>query len=187
MLIGITGSIGLLAMPMYLNAFRLFVAREIDLIVTRSAERMIPRSTWAILGNSVTCESDPPAPEHVSLPAGADLFLVAPATANVLGAAAHGLGPSVLTSAVLASPGPVVFVPNMNRVMWEKPAVQRNIRVLREDGHQVVEPNHGFAFEVATRRFERHYTLPAPEELTSTLRAIIAERGDGSRRNAHMG
>jgi phosphopantothenoylcysteine decarboxylase/phosphopantothenate--cysteine ligase len=79
---------------------------------------------------------DFPAP-HVSLPDWADLFLVLPASANIIGKAAHGIGDDLLSSAVVAATCPVAFVPSMNMQMWNKPAVQRNVRQLTEDGYHV--------------------------------------------------
>ena len=82
-------------------------------------------------------------PGHIELADKADLLLVAPATAHLLGCFANGLAPDLLTSIYLATPAPVLIAPAMNGKMYEHPAVQRNIEVLRERGHSFVEPDSG--------------------------------------------
>jgi phosphopantothenoylcysteine synthetase/decarboxylase len=82
---------------------------------------------------------------HLDLTRWADLMLVMPATANVLGKAAAGIADDVLTTCILAATSPVVFVPSMNDAMWVKPAVQRNVATLRADGYGVIPPAVGLA------------------------------------------
>ena len=81
--------------------------------------------------------------EHVSLAQGADVFVIAPATADLLARAAAGMGNDIVTTTLLAFDGPVVIAPSMNDKMWANPLVQRNIETLREIGHRIVEPDSG--------------------------------------------
>jgi phosphopantothenoylcysteine decarboxylase/phosphopantothenate--cysteine ligase len=91
-----------------------------------------------------TFEDDPSyRPEHISLSEWPDLFFVAPATADVLGRVAAGLGDNLLTLTVLACRKPIVFAPSMNDRMWANPIVQRNIRTLKDAGYRVLEPAAG--------------------------------------------
>ena len=83
-------------------------------------------------------------PSHVSLPEKADLVVVAPATANFLGKAAHGIADDMLTSLLLAVDCPVLVAPAMNDRMWNHPAVKENVAILRKRGIQFVEPGEGF-------------------------------------------
>jgi phosphopantothenoylcysteine synthetase/decarboxylase len=80
---------------------------------------------------------------HVELATWADVILVVPATANFLGKVANGIADDLLTTTLLAASCPVVIVPVTNTAMWSKPAVQRNVAQLREDGYEVVEPKEG--------------------------------------------
>jgi phosphopantothenoylcysteine decarboxylase/phosphopantothenate--cysteine ligase len=83
-------------------------------------------------------------PTHISLADEADLVVVAPATANFLGKAAHGIADDMLTSLLLAVTCPVLVAPAMNDRMWAHPAVQENVATLRKRGFRFVEPESGF-------------------------------------------
>jgi len=74
----------------------------------------------------------------------AELLCVAPATANLLAKAACGLADDLLSTTLLSFAGPVVLAPAMNTRMWEKPAVQRNVRQLQDDGLTLIEPEQGY-------------------------------------------
>ena len=91
---------------------------------------------------------DQPAPEHdplshLELVRNADVFLIAPATANTIAKLAHGLADNLLTSAALASTCPLVIAPAMNHHMWEHAATQANVATLRERGALIVGPGSG--------------------------------------------
>jgi phosphopantothenoylcysteine decarboxylase/phosphopantothenate--cysteine ligase len=83
-------------------------------------------------------------PTHISLTDRADLVLVAPATANFLGKAAHGIADDMLTSLLLAVTCPVLVAPAMNDRMWNHPAVKENVAILRKRGYRFVDPESGF-------------------------------------------
>ena len=83
-------------------------------------------------------------PTHISLTDEADLVLLAPATANVLGKAAHGIADDMLTSLLLAVTCPVLVAPAMNDRMWNHPAVRDNIAILKKRGYTFIEPESGF-------------------------------------------
>jgi phosphopantothenoylcysteine decarboxylase/phosphopantothenate--cysteine ligase len=80
---------------------------------------------------------------HLALVAGADAYLVAPASANTLAKLAHGLADNLLTSAALAATCPVLVAPAMNNHMWEHPATQANLSTLRRRGVTVIPPTEG--------------------------------------------
>jgi phosphopantothenoylcysteine synthetase/decarboxylase len=84
-------------------------------------------------------------PGHIELADKADLLLLAPASANLLGQLANGLAPDPLTSVYLALPRstPVLIAPAMNGKMWQHPATQRNVTQLKEDGCQFIDPAEG--------------------------------------------
>lgn len=81
--------------------------------------------------------------EHIAVAQDADIFVVAPATADLLARLSHGLADDFLTTAYLAFQGPVVLAPAMNSNMWTHPATQDNLAVLRKRGHTIVEPEEG--------------------------------------------
>jgi phosphopantothenoylcysteine synthetase/decarboxylase len=87
-------------------------------------------------------------PGHIELARWSEMFVILPATANVIGQAANGLATNLLTTTILASPRPVIFCPNVHPSMWNKAAVKRNVETLREDGHTVIEPEVAVAYEV---------------------------------------
>ncbi|MBU0570574.1 MAG: hypothetical protein KJ995_01045 [Candidatus Omnitrophica bacterium] len=79
-------------------------------------------------------------PEHISLAEEADIILVAPATADIIGKVAAGISDDILTCAICAAKGPVVFAPAMNNRMFENPILQDKISYLKEKGYYFIEP-----------------------------------------------
>jgi phosphopantothenoylcysteine decarboxylase/phosphopantothenate--cysteine ligase len=115
-------------------------------IMTDGAERFIGRTTLSALASqpvqtSLFDETDPI--PHTRLGQKADLVLVCPATARLLGSYAAGISDDLLTATLLATRAPVVVCPAMHTEMWEHPAVQDNLRVLRGRGVTVVDPEAG--------------------------------------------
>ena len=115
-------------------------------VMTDGAERFVGRTTFSALASQPVQTSlwdeESPIP-HTRLGQGADLVLVAPATARLLSAYAHGLSHDLLTNVLIATRAPVVVCPAMHTEMWEHQAVQANVRTLRERGVHVVDPEDG--------------------------------------------
>lgn len=175
LLLGVSGSVSILNLPSYLATLRATLAKEIWMIMTPAAASMMTPSTLALLCDEVFLDSDSPyekKPGHVELTRWCDMFVVLPASANLLGLAANGIAPNLLTTAVLASPKPVTFCPNMNDTMWSKAAVQRNVETLRRDGHVVVDPKLTLAYEVNSKKMEEGWVIPDPEQMVGLLREI---------------
>lgn len=175
MLVGITGSIAVLNLPAYLATLRVELAREVRVVMTPAAASFMPPSSVALLCDEVFVDQRPDAerkPGHVDLGRWCDMFVVLPASADVLGQAANGLAPNLLTTTILASRTPVVFCPNMNAVMWSKAAVQRNVESLRQDGHIVVLPELVMAYEIASGTPQEGWTVPEPDRVVEALREI---------------
>jgi len=118
---------------------------EVRVILTAAAEHFVGAALFAALtGQPVAGDLFAPgAPEHVALAAWAEVGVVAPATADLLGKAAAGLADDYLTTWLLAFAGPVLLVPAMNRHMWSHPAVQRNLATLEGLGARLLPPAHG--------------------------------------------
>jgi phosphopantothenoylcysteine decarboxylase / phosphopantothenate---cysteine ligase len=113
-------------------------------------------------------DHDPPS--HLELVRNADAFLVAPASANTLAKLAHGLADNLLTSAALASSGPLLVAPAMNNHMWEHAATQANLATLRERGVVVIEPGTG---ALATRHEWGAGRLAEPADLLAAVEAVV--------------
>lgn len=82
-------------------------------------------------------------PYHISLAEEADLILISPATADIIGKISSGIASDILTCTVFASESPVVFAPAMNDIMFKNPIVQENIKYLKEKGYHFVGPVEG--------------------------------------------
>jgi phosphopantothenoylcysteine synthetase/decarboxylase len=172
LLVGVSGSVAVFNLPAYLAALRAEVAEEVRVIMTSAAASILPPSTVALVCDAVFLDERPTAtkrPGHIELARWGEMFVVLPATANVIGQAANGLGANLLTTTILASPKPVVFFPNVHEAMWNKPAVQRNVETLRNDGHVVVEPEVATAYEVDSGEMRESLVMPEPSEVIKLL------------------
>ena len=117
-------------------------------VMTPAAQQFIGAVTFAALtGQSVVSDTfDPKFPlgAHIELARSADLLCVASATANFLAKAANGISDDLLSTLYLCFTGPVIVAPAMNCEMWEKSAVQRNVKQLIEDGVEIIDPQEGW-------------------------------------------
>ena len=113
----------------------------------RACEFIQPLTFRALSGEHVIVDDyapDNPDPiAHITFSQSVDLFLIAPATANIIAKFARGIADDFLTSTYLASNAPVLIAPAMNATMWRHPATQRNLQQLREDGVHIVDPDEG--------------------------------------------
>jgi len=139
----------------------------VRVVMTRSATELVgPKTFEALTGRPVGTEVfGPGAHPHIELAEAAELFCVAPATANILAKAAWGLADDLLSTLLLAFDGPVLFAPAMNSRMWEKPAVQRNVARLRKDGSVLIDPEEGY-LSCGTRGPGR---MASPERILATI------------------
>jgi len=112
-------------------------------VLTGSAQKFItPLLLEAVTGNTPITDLWSRPMAHIEL-ASADAVVVAPATANILGKTAAGIGDEILSTMLLAAGGPLIFAPAMNWRMYRNPAVQRNIEILKERGAVIVPPETG--------------------------------------------
>lgn len=121
---------------------------QVHPVMTRAATEFVsPLSFQTVTGNPVSVDMfEPPrrwSVEHIALADRADLMVVAPATANILGKMAHGIADDYLSTVYLAVDCPVMVCPAMNHRMYEHPAVMENISVLRSRGVTVLDPDEG--------------------------------------------
>jgi len=122
---------------------------RVSVVMTENASRFIGATTFEALTNRPV-NTAPFAPrehflgEHIGLPRRADLLIIAPATANMLSKLAGGIADDLLSTAALASTGPLLAAPAMNVEMWNKAPVQRNVEQLKRDGWELIEPEEGW-------------------------------------------
>ena len=145
--LGVTGGI---AVYKACELLRLLQKRGIDVFVvmTQNACRFVAPLTFETLsGHPVAVDTfDRPQTwevEHIALAKRADLFLIAPATANIIGKMACGIADDMLSTTVMATRAPVLVAPAMNTGMWENAAVQQNVKTLRARGIEIVAPVSG--------------------------------------------
>jgi phosphopantothenoylcysteine decarboxylase / phosphopantothenate---cysteine ligase len=140
---------------------------------TASALRFVGEPTWSALSGRPAAtevwESVHEVP-HVRTGQRADLVVVAPATADLLARAAHGLADDMLTNTLLTARCPVLLAPAMHTEMWEHPATQENVATLRRRGCVVLEPAVGRLTGVDTGKGR----LPDPEEIFQACRRVLA-------------
>ena len=145
LLIGVTGGIAAYKTAALVSQL-VQAGAGVSVMMTRSATRFVgPKTFEALTGRPVRTKLfGPGARPHIELADAAELLCVAPATANLLAKVACGLADDLLSTTVLSFAGPVILAPAMNSRMWEKPAVERNVRQLTSDGISLVGPEEGY-------------------------------------------
>jgi phosphopantothenoylcysteine decarboxylase/phosphopantothenate--cysteine ligase len=150
---------------------------DVTVVPTAAALEFVGAPTWAALsGRPVAADVWTGVHEvpHVRLGQSADLVVVAPATADLLAKAAHGLADDLLTNTLLTARCPVVLAPAMHTEMWEHPATTANVATLRSRGVLVVEPAEGRLTGADTGKGR----LPDPEEIFEVCRDVLARSAD---------
>lgn len=146
---------------------------DVTVVPTASALEFVGAPTWAALSGkpvSTVVWDDVHEVPHVRIGQEADLVVVAPATADLLAKAAHGLADDLLTNTLLTARCPVVLAPAMHTEMWEHPATQANVATLRQRGVVVVEPAEGRLTGADTGKGR----LPDPAEIFELATGVLA-------------
>jgi phosphopantothenoylcysteine decarboxylase / phosphopantothenate---cysteine ligase len=157
---------------------------RVRVIPTPQALRFVGEATWAALsGEPVTTDvwtgvSEVP---HVRLGQTADLVVVAPATADLMARAAAGMADDLLTSTLLTASCPVLYAPAMHTEMWQHPAIQANVALLRSRGAIVLEPAVGRL----TGADSGAGRLPDPQEIFAAVVRLLASPAGRSPGSAH--
>lgn len=174
-----TGAANVVRLPELLAALRAGAPRELNVVLSASAERIIRPETARLFCDNLYAESDPSvhfAPGHMGLALSCDVLAVLPATAQTIASCAQGGSDRLVSEIVLGHPGPAIFFPSMNRHMWANPATIRNVAQLRGDGHIVVEPVVVRGFEIATGQMVENPGLPDPQEILRAISQHVAAR-----------
>ena len=145
--LGVSGGI---AVYKALEITSLLIKKDINVnvIMTENATKFVtPLSFQSLSQNTVACDTfqEPKVWEiqHISLAEKADVMLVAPATANIIGKVANGIADDMLSTTIMATKAKVIFAPAMNTNMYENPILQDNIRKLKSFGYEFIEPAEG--------------------------------------------
>jgi len=149
---------------------------DVTVVPTAAALEFVGAPTWSALsGKPVSTDVWTSVEEvpHVRIGQTADLVVVAPATADLLAKAAHGLADDLLTNTLLTARCPVVFAPAMHTEMWEHPATQENVATLRRRGAVVIEPAEGRL----TGKDAGKGRLPDPAEIFEACTSVLATGG----------
>src|SRR3954466_3675223 len=194
-LLGVTGGISAYK-SVELARLAIKAGHSVRVVQTPASLRFVGRATFeGITGAPVLSdefEADPArgafpgddAPDHAAishleLVRRADAFAIAPASANTIAKLANGLADNLVTTAALASPGPLVVAPAMNDRMWRHPATQANVETLRLRGATIVPPGSG---ALASKGEWGEGRLAEPPEILAAIEAALAR---GSRYAPH--
>jgi phosphopantothenoylcysteine decarboxylase / phosphopantothenate---cysteine ligase len=152
---------------------------NVTVIMTENATKFVSPLTLRAISHEpvitdMFAEPDNWDTEHISLAQKADLFVIAPATANILGKIAAGVADDMLTTTILATKAPVLFVPAMNTGMYENSIVQENIAKLKEHGYHMMDPGTGQLACGTTGKGR----LPEPQEIIDDILGELAQKQD---------
>lgn len=146
---------------------------EVDVVMTRAAREFVGAITFeAVTGRPVHTEIFGPghALDHIRLAREAGIIVVAPATADFVGRAAHGLADDLLTACLLAAQSKVLLVPAMNDRMWSHAQTRRNVEHARSLGYVILEPAEG---PLAVGEGSGPGRMPEPEEIMSNIGRLL--------------
>lgn len=154
---------------------------QVNVILTHNALQFVQPLTFQALSHQPVhtdtfTEPDAHVISHIELADKADLVLVAPATANIIGKMANGIADDMLTTTLLATKSPVMVAPAMNVNMYDHPAVQANMEKLAEYGYRFVEPGVG----LLACGWVGKGRLAEPEEIVEAVRAFFAQQEKGN-------
>ncbi|MGD9209577.1 MAG: bifunctional phosphopantothenoylcysteine decarboxylase/phosphopantothenate--cysteine ligase CoaBC [Desulfobacteraceae bacterium] len=129
---------------------RLLTKQEalVKVVMTKNAEKFVGPATFEALTHQTVCSdlfdrTDEAAISHIEWAQQADAVVIAPATANIIGKMAGGIADDALSTFLLAVTAPVIVCPAMNTHMYESRAVQRNLKILKDDGYLILDPGQG--------------------------------------------
>ena len=173
LIVGVTGGIAAYKTATLVSSL-VQQGHGVSVVMTRAARKFIGPATFrALTGRPVATDVFDrerfPLGAHIELAEKADLFCIAPASADLLAKAAHGAADDLLSTLLLSFEGPVVLAPAMNTAMWEKPAVQRNVAALRGDGFHFVDPQEGWQ----TCRRVGVGRMAEPADIQATIERIL--------------
>lgn len=175
--VGVSGGIAAYKAA-YLVSSLVKQGHSVSVLMTKNAHNFVGRATFETLSaNAVltdTFEKSGKGVSHIAIAKQADVFVVAPATANLIARAAHGIADDMLTTALLAATCPVIFAPAMNAAMYNNAATQHNLNLLSSRGYHVMETGTGALAcgDTGTGRMKE------PDEIVEFINGIVAASKD---------
>lgn len=150
---------------------------NVDVIMTKNATEFITPLTLETLSNNKVIvdmfdRADYMDVKHISLARKANLFLVVPATANIIGKIANGIADDMLSTTIMATKAPVILAPAMNNGMYENKIVQSNIKKLKQYGYYFIEPNVGHL----ACGYDAKGKLSKTEEIIEYVETLVKEK-----------
>lgn len=150
------------------------LGKAVKVIMTKNAQQFVTPLTFQTLsGNSVYLEMfhvhGRGEIDHISLATWGEMVIVAPATANIIGKVAAGLADDLLSTTIMATKAPVLFVPAMNEAMWDNTILRRNIQMLKEVGYYFLDPDYGGLACMAQGRGRMPEVATIVEEMETIL------------------
>lgn len=148
---------------------------KVTVAMTEAATKFIGPTTFEALTSRPVYHSmfqpvEHPQGEHIGLARRAELYVVAPATADFIASVAHGRAESLVTTLALTVTCPILVAPAMNTEMWNKPPVQRNLKQIEEDGLHIIQPGSGWLScgQIGPGR------MAEPQNLLERIRELLA-------------
>jgi len=183
-LLGISGGIAAYKTPELVRQLVTHGA-DVEVVMTPSAGRFVaPLSLQVVSGHPVMTDlfdrSAGAEVKHISLARGADLALLAPATANLLGKLAHGIADDPVSTVFLAVTAPTLVAPAMNDAMWSHPAVAESVGRLIGWNYRLVGPEEGFLAE----GYSGLGRMSEPETIVAAMVEMVAGAAEGIKRSA---
>ncbi|MDG5788248.1 bifunctional phosphopantothenoylcysteine decarboxylase/phosphopantothenate--cysteine ligase CoaBC [Evansella sp. AB-P1] len=150
---------------------------NVKVVMTESATEFVTPLTFQALSRDRVYtntfeEKDPSKVAHIDVADWADLVVIAPATANVIGKVANGIADDMLTTILLAATAPVLIAPAMNVHMYDHPAVKKNMETLQEYGYELIEPDEGYLACGYTGKGR----MAEPEELLKKIKQFFIKQ-----------
>lgn len=177
-LLGVSGGVAAYKAA-YLTSRLAQAGHGVTVVMTAAARHFVGEATFSalsgrrVLGESFDLTEHPLGP-HIELARQADLLAIVPTTADLLAKAAQGHADDLLSTLLLSFKGPVIYAPAMNTEMWDKPAVQRNLALVREDGALIAEPGEGWL----SCRQQGAGRMAEPDEIAALIEATLATGTD---------
>jgi len=176
--LGVTGGIAAYKSAEIVSRLRRLGA-SVHVIMTKSATEFVTPLTFETMSNHPVVTDTFARPEtweveHIALAKAADLFVIAPATANIMAKMAHGIADDMLSTTVLATRATVLIAPAMNTGMWEAKATQENLKMLKARGVETVGPEGGFLAcgDVGAGR------MSEPVQIVEKITELLARKQD---------
>ncbi|WP_026674335.1 bifunctional phosphopantothenoylcysteine decarboxylase/phosphopantothenate--cysteine ligase CoaBC [Alkalihalobacterium bogoriense] len=157
---------------------------NVKVAMSKSAKEFVTPLTFQTLSRNMVyddtfSENDPQVVAHIDIADWADVVVIAPATANMIGKLANGIADDMISTTLLATTAPVFVAPAMNVHMYEHPAVQRNMERIRLDGYQFIEPEEGYL----ACGYVGKGRLPEPDDILACLTSFFAKEKEKPLRN----